>query len=353
MQRVQEVDIVKGFCILAVVVLHVSFVFVEGIRRAALGGMWHVVVLFLVGGFFVKEQEGFVWRKIRRLFVPAVVMYLLAACCHNFFVWMGWYPEGMPSPSDGKPLGMWGWSEYGVGLLKALIGVGEPVMGAMWFVYVLLFAHVGLYYLRHVVRSEWGLLAILFGFQWVSWCATWLGYTVPRVNNTLSVMMLVEVGRLFWMNRWRMDELSVAKRGVISVGALFVSVGGLFVVGNVSLNKNYYHDPVTLDVVSVAVLVVLLEVAKFMMRFARIFAHIIAYIGRHSYAIMAGHILGFYMMTSILKCVYVNVPIYRNTALIDCSHLYIGLLYVFMGVVVPLSVVAVWRLVVRGGVRSF
>lgn len=218
MERVWEVDVVKGFAILAVVLLHIITTFVEGIGRAALGGMWHVAVLFLVSGFFVKDRADFVWRKIRRLFVPAVVMYVIAATCHNVFVWLGWYPEGMPSPSDGKPLGMWGWSEYGAGLLKALVGYGEPVMGAMWFVYVLLLAHVGLHYLKRVVRSEWVLLAILFVLQWVSWCATWLGYIVPRVNNTLSVMMLVELGRLFWMNRWRLDELKGVKRIVVSVG---------------------------------------------------------------------------------------------------------------------------------------
>lgn len=338
MERVREVDVVKGLAILAVVLLHISTTFVEGVGRAALGGMWQVAVLFLVGGFFVKDRDDFVWRKIRRLFVPAVVMYVMAAMCHNVFVWLGWYPEGMLSPSDGKPLEMWGWSEYGVGLLKALIGYGEPVMGAMWFVYVLLFAHVGLHYLKRVVRSVWVLLAILFVLQCVSWCATWWGYTVPRVNNTLSVMMLVELGRLFWMNRWRMDELSGAKRMVVSVGALLVAVGGLFVVGNVSLNKNYYHNPVTLDVVSVAVLVVLLDIARWMERWTGRIAKVVAYIGRHSYSVMAGHILGFYVATSLLRLFYRNIPIYRNTALIDPAHWYVGVVYLFMGVCVPLCI---------------
>ncbi len=53
------VNIVKGIAIIAVVTLHTNFVFgtiCKASIYALLGGLWHVPVFLIVGGFYIKES---------------------------------------------------------------------------------------------------------------------------------------------------------------------------------------------------------------------------------------------------------------------------------------------------------
>lgn len=315
--------------------LHISTTFIHGTVRAAVGGLWHVAVFFLIGGFFVKEKKCFVRGKFFSLYIPSMFCYIIAAIFHNFFVKYGLYPLGMPSPSDGKPFSLWDDGQYLIGLLKAVIGFGEPVMGAMWFVYVLLFSHICLWVLRKFITNELLLLLLLFVIQWISWTMTYFEVTIPRINNTMSVMMLIELGRLVWKFREKRNYSSTFV-GVLLPISIAVSIFGVIYIGNISLNKNFYHDPISLDIVSMSVLFLLLRFSSIVAKTC--FANILSYLGRHSFAIMAGHILGFYVLTSIISSFFGIFFVCRNTILVDVKHWYLVIAYLIMGVVVPLAI---------------
>lgn len=162
--RTAYVDIAKGIAILAVVLLHVDFVFpklsfinISGM----LGWYWHVPVFFLIGGFFLKEERllqpvSFIKGKFKSLYLLALYIYLPATLLHNVLFKLNWYSPDVVY--GGKIIAEWHLKEYIVGIVKTLLCAGrEPIMGAMWFVYALLFALCGYSIIVFIVnKCKWG-----------------------------------------------------------------------------------------------------------------------------------------------------------------------------------------------------
>lgn len=98
-QRICYVDIVKGFAICAVVMMHIVYAFPKNSMidvKSLFGYFWHVPVFFVVAGFFIKESKlnepwTFVKGKLKALYVPALYIYLIAALLHNALLDFGWY----------------------------------------------------------------------------------------------------------------------------------------------------------------------------------------------------------------------------------------------------------------------
>ena len=163
-KRTVYIDIAKGIAILSVVLLHVDFVYpkLSFINISAmLGWYWHVPVFFLIGGFFLKEERllqpvSFIKGKFKSLYLLAFYIYLPATLLHNVFFQLGWYSPDVVY--GGKIIVEWGLKEYAIGIAKTLLCAGrEPIMGAMWFVYALLFALCGYSIITYVVnKCKWG-----------------------------------------------------------------------------------------------------------------------------------------------------------------------------------------------------
>lgn len=163
-KRTAYVDIAKGIAILSVVLLHVNFIipklsFVN--ISGMLGWFWHVPVFFLIGGFFLKDERlakptMFITRKMKSLYLLALYIYLPATLLHNIFFDLGWYSTD--AVYGDKVIAEWGMKEYALGVIKTLLCAGrEPILGAMWFVYALLFALCGYSIIVFIVnKCKWG-----------------------------------------------------------------------------------------------------------------------------------------------------------------------------------------------------
>lgn len=149
--RLPYIDIVKGWAILMVVYGHISFHGMPRVLNIFFGSQWKVGAFFIIAGYFLKtdklsDTRNFIMGKINGLYLPATIIYVLAVLLHNLFVDIGWYPLGEPHPSSGIPFDLYGLKEIAIGCIKALCcaGSGELAMGAMWFLYSLLYAFIGL-----------------------------------------------------------------------------------------------------------------------------------------------------------------------------------------------------------------
>lgn len=165
--RSTYVDIAKGLAILSVVLLHIDFVFPQSKYmdiEAMLGWYWHVPVFFIIGGFFLKDEKlqkpiPFIKGKFVSLYKLALCIYLPVTLLHNVFFSWGWYST--EEAYGDKVITVWGVKDYILGVLKVVLCAGrEPLMGAMWFVYALLFALCGYSVLTWFVKkAKWGVLA--------------------------------------------------------------------------------------------------------------------------------------------------------------------------------------------------
>lgn len=210
--RQNWVDIAKGIAIIAVVVGHVSYSWPNS-KLLPLSDLavwlWHVPVFFMIGGFFLKEERlqqpaNFIKGKLKSLYLPILYVYIPFLLLHNFFINIGFYDTGIEY--YGKYVALWGIADFGKHLLAAIFFAGrEPLLGAMWFVYVLFMT------LTIICIGSWGLRKI--GKNWdaktyefvrclsflllavFSCTATQvLDFTIPRFNNTLVAVWLIYVG---------------------------------------------------------------------------------------------------------------------------------------------------------------
>ena len=200
--RSQWVDIAKGFAILAVVLFHINYNYPDNRLfpvTALFGYAWHVPVFFLIGGFFIKEERlvqpvGFIKGKIKSLYRLLLYFYIPAVLLHNALLDIGWYDT--VTDYGGKFMSYWSATQTLKELLLAVCLAGrEPILGAMWFVYVLFMALCGFSLISWMVKKafkdeqqyEWARLIILLGLCMLSCTASRLfDFTIPRFSNVIT-----------------------------------------------------------------------------------------------------------------------------------------------------------------------
>lgn len=207
--RFQWVDIAKGIAILAVVLLHISYRFYDSTflpLTALLGWLWHVPVFFVLGGFFLKEERlihpiSFIKGKIKSLYKLLLYFYIPAVLLHNVMLNIGFYDATMIY--GGKTMSAYGLVDTLRELLLSVCFAGrEPILGAMWFVYVLFLALCGISFISWIlnkffkgIQYEYSRAMFLLIVCITSCTLTKLfDFTIPRFNNTLTAMWLIYCG---------------------------------------------------------------------------------------------------------------------------------------------------------------
>ena len=348
-RRTPYVDIAKGIAILSVVLLHVDFVYpnLSFINISSmLGWYWHVPVFFLIGGFFLKEEKllhpiSFIKGKFKSLYLLALYIYLPATLLHNLFFKLDWYsPDAV---YGGKMITEWGVKEYILGIGKTLLCAGrEPIMGAMWFVYALLFALCGYSIIVFIVnKCKWGgccVPVILLALQTASCIFTNVyGLTIPRFSNAISVMLLLYIGQqLHGKLQVKFDN------PYLLVAALLIVYESSLLTGSVGLNHNNYKDVLHLTVGSTAALYAVCFVSK-KLEGSRI-GKWLELCGRESFYIMGLHIVGFKLCTMVLMALgVVDGGLERLMTPALNGNILLLLVYTACGMVIPLVLITLFR----------
>lgn len=347
--RTAYVDIAKGIAILSVVLLHVnlaypkpSFINISGM----LGWFWHVPVFFLIGGFFLKDERlakpvPFIKGKMKSLYLLALYIYLPATLLHNVFFDLGWYSTD--AVYGDKIIAEWGVKEYVLGIIKTLLCAGrEPIMGAMWFVYALLFALCGYSIIVFIVnKCKWGghcVPVILLALQTASCIFTNVyGLTIPRFSNAISVMLLLYIGQqLHGKLQVKFDN------PYLLAAALLIVYESSLLTGSVALNRNSFKDVLHLTVGSTAALYVICFVSK-KLEGCRI-GKWLELCGRESFYIMGLHIVGFKLCTMMLMGIGIIDRGLEKTMTPDLNgNVILLVIYTICGMAIPLMFITVFR----------
>ena len=309
-KREVYVDIVKGFAMFAIIIFHCSQGVITGNFSYLLGAGWAVPLFFIIGGFFLREEKlcnhvTFMKGKFKRLYLPATIIYCLCVLLHNLFVNIGWYPLGELHPASGIPYNYYGLKDTGVGLAKVLAagGSGELAMGAMWFIYSLLYTFVGMTIIYWMIGlfcktidNKFYLMTIFLLLFSVASCVLSqnYGFTVNRISTSVTAMFLVWWGmiinrKLNWQyNKWW--GLCIAL--IIFVHCVIMQRSEM------TLARNEYQDLVYLSIGSTAAVYLLCFIGK-MIKDSFV-GKFFALLGRESLYLMAFHIIGFFICNSFL-----------------------------------------------------
>lgn len=316
-QQLEWVNIAKGIAICAVVLWHIDFVTSTNALlpvRSVFGATWHVPVFFIISGFFIHEEQlknpkVFIGKKMSKLYLQLLYYYIPCTLLHNIFIDWGWYDTAIDY--HGKVLTYWGTIEMIKRLLMAVFFAGtEPIMGAMWFLYVLLLAFIGYSLVSYMVskfadKKDYELYrsVILLGLCILSSSATQLlGFTIPRGSNTLTAMWLIYCGYVV------RNLLKIEFRSLIVAIASFFLVWHLSSIeGCIYLNENTYKDVAVLTISSLSALYMICYFSKKIE--SNHIGKFLALCGRDSFHIMALHIIGFKVGLTIynLSLGYVNI----------------------------------------------
>lgn len=239
---------------------------------------------------------------------------------------------------------LWGPKDYVIGIAKTFLCMGqEPMAGAMWFVYALLFALCG-YSITvwFVNKMKWGdyVPLILLGLQIASCISTNIfSFTIPRVSNAVSVMLLLYIGQQI------NGKLKVEfNNPYLLVGALMIVYESSLLVGGVSMNGNQFVDVLQLTAGSVCALYVICFVSKKLE--GKYLGRILEVCGKESFYIMGLHFIGFRICSEILLalgCIdgglacLTTPPLGHNIGLL--------ILYTFFGMAFPVISIKCFRII--------
>lgn len=302
------VDIAKGIAIISIVFLHINYKIPFNSEMLPisdiLGGSWRATVLFIIGGFFIKEERlcnpiSFIKGKTKSLYLLILYFYIPILLMHNIFLEIGFY--NTEYIYGGKIMTYWDVKQTVLHIIEAVLCAGrEPILGAMWFVYVLFLALCGFsiisFILSRTIRDkkqyEWTRCIVLFILSLLSWIlAEKLGINIPRFNNTITVMWLIYCGyKLRNDLNIQFDNKYVC---ILSLAILYqciiISDGGI----------QLHSDCIRLTISSLAATYVLCYLSKAIEH--NIIGHIFAKCGRDSFYIMALHLIGFKIGSLILE----------------------------------------------------
>lgn len=347
--RYRWVDIAKGIAILSIVLFHIKYAYHNSTWmpvRALFGYLWHVPIFFLLGGFFIKEEKllqpiPFIKGKVKSLYLLILYFYIPAVLLHNVFIDMGWYA----GEYSGKLMAHWDMMDILKNIMMTICLAGrEPILGAMWFVYVLFIALCGFsivsWGVRRMIKNnasyEWVRAIVLFVICVISCIATQLlDITIPRFSNSLTAMWLIYVGYiLIHKLDIKFDNKWAALFSVILCYHIATIQGG------VDLNINRYHDVLSLSVTSVAALYVICFVSKRIENTK--LGHIFAYCGRESFYIMALHFVGFKIGCMICNLMGYELQLHSLTAPAGGS-VFLLIWFLAFGMLFPLIFMFVFR----------
>lgn len=158
--RQDWVDIAKAFAIIAVVLGHISYQYPKMALMplsTIIVWLWHVPVFFMIGGFFLKDERmakpvSFIKGKIKSLYLLILYLYIPFTLLHNVLLDIGFYDTAIEY--GGKHVGYWTAGQFVRGLAEVVFLAGrEPILGAMWFVYVLFMALCYLSIMSEIVKK--------------------------------------------------------------------------------------------------------------------------------------------------------------------------------------------------------
>lgn len=354
--RSTHIDIIKGWAMLTIIIFHCSQTFISSSVGQVLGNPWNVPVFFIIAGFFLKESSldktiPFLKGRIKRLYLPATIIYALAVLMHNVFVHIGWYPLGGSHPATGAPYYLYGIQDITIKLLRVLAACssGELAMGAMWFLYSLRYAFVGIAILYKLVATV--AKSQKERFSMMSFCVFLLasvscilsqiyGITFSRISTSITALALIWCGMIInqkW--KWQYDS----PWGVMIALTVFAHCI-IMQKGHMVLAHNCYQDMVQLIAGSTAAIYIYGFGAKKIVHCA--VGKFLAWMGRESLYLMAFHIIGFFICNSALEYlgVFSNTsPKGLYTHLIGDNYLLLCL-YVMCGIAVPFILLYIWRI---------
>lgn len=308
-----------------------------------MGRGFDVPVFFILAGFFIKDErlvhpKAFILGKLRALYFPATIISVICILLHNIFIDIGWYS-----------LDMTHYYSLNYTLRRVIrtlccLDSGETLMGAMWFLYTLLYDFIILSLLawglkklfkREGVWQKTVAFILLICMSISCYLTQNCNITISRISVVLSSMFLIWVGRIIYQQ----FQLTFDNNWALGIAVMIFVEEVIMVQIHPRFALNEYQSVIQLLATSCSFIYIGGYVGK---RIARSYiGHTLTILGRESFYIMALHIVGLFCCNSMLEWLDVyHVGDHRGIytyLILDCSK---TMLYLIFGCIVPFAIMA-------------
>ena len=261
---------------------------------------------------------------------------------HNWLLQIGFY--SIDIIYGGKSVEYWELVDYVKKILEAIFLAGrEPILGPMWFAYVLFMALCYVCLITFVIKRfvctnshqfEFIRAFVFLGGGVLSSFLTEIfDYTIPRFNNVFTAAWLIYVGML--VNQKIKVKFDNKYLFFLSL-MIFYSYAVLH--GKIHMNRNDFGDIGTLTLSALSALYIVAFISKNIKGTA---GKVLSMIGRDSFYIMALHFMAFKICSLILNIFGGDY----NPALLEAPayNIFLYLYYAVGGVFMPLLFIHIWR----------
>lgn len=350
-ERESYVDIGKGLAMIAIVCGHIASVYFP----SWLTSFWPVAFFFVVAGFYIKEEKlekpvSFISHRLKTLYLPGTVIYLVAVLLHNAFCKWGVYPIGEEHPMTRQKFVLWDIKTELIQVVKTIVAPGgELVMGAMWFLYALFFAlsflsvlYFATKWLRvDTTKKTWMRCILVVLISTFSIGVAIYGIKVPRLSNALTIMTFIFCGMIMKQR----FNVKFDNSAVVILSLIVYAQCIILPHEHQSFPVNRFSDLVLPLVMSVAAVYIVLFVSK---RIERTYylSLILSYIGRESLWIMAMHIFGFFVCTWLIDFTGLGHRLYKSGMLYTYdvgNNVFLTVIYLLYGIGTPLFIMWGYR----------
>jgi len=310
---------------------------------------FHMPLFFIMSGYCFKEKylddaKQFVMRKIKGIYVPYIAFALPFLALHNLFCHCYIY----------EPDWLYGWKDYAwnAGRIVTRMSMNEGLLGTFWFLKELLWGSLIFYATLRLVKwvkglkGEWmkGFMAISLLVLADIMCIFRLQIPYFTISHkSILAACFIAVGYWWKQADWQMNKwvLWIGGAAVITIELLLLRKVEFMLLSPKQLPL--YVIP------AIAGTMITYEFSKLIFKILdlrlKIGNRILEFVGQHTLAIMALHMLAFKLVSYILIRVN-DLPIERLEdfpVIYDYANIWGVLLYTFVGICVPLICVWGWH----------
>lgn len=340
-KRLVHIDFIKGWAIFLIVLFHQHNPFSTTFTAWFIGRGYEVPIFFILAGFFLKDEllihpYKFIKKKINQLYIPTTIIYITTTLLHNIFAKYNF------------SISKYYHIESTYDSLKKIvfsifcIDSGELLMGAMWFVYSLLYSFFCLSIIawltnkitqnkkhRNTIITTILLIAIII--------SQYLTENTTILNTKICVLMSASF--LIWWGKIINQELKWNYKNPTFFIIAFILFSESIITARIHpyLAVNKYQDVISLIVTSSCALYIWGFIGLKIEH--TLIGKIITRLGQESFYIMAFHILGFF----ICNFIFISIGVYHledpcGLYTFGIFHWWQAVIYTIIGCCLPLLI---------------
>lgn len=314
-------------------------------------GLFHMALFVFLSGYFykdkyTKEPLKYIRRKIKSIYVPYILFYIVFIIIHNILFELGIYSE--VELYSGKSIVKYNLRGVLIAFAKALAFLGqEPMLGAMWFMCLLFIVSIAFNLIscfceKYFYNKEWIRCVIILLIFIMFSVLTKLGVNIPRINNSMTMIFIFYLGYIFKKLFGSYDKYHKKVENIIPNYILAITCFILLIVstlyGGIEVNSNSYLSPDFFIFNSIIGINLILYLSYIIDKYSNRLSMMMNYIGEMTLWIMALHFISF-KIVELFKILVYQIGV-ENISKFPVSDGTKGwwVLYTIVGVVMPILI---------------